>query len=55
MNNMASRSAGFDQIYKQMTSINTQIQNMQQNVTLNKQKIIIIIKIRKIEIKIRKN
>ncbi|KAG4084793.1 hypothetical protein H8356DRAFT_1743252 [Neocallimastix lanati (nom. inval.)] len=34
MNNMASRSAEFDQIYKQMTSINTQIQNMQQNITM---------------------
>jgi len=34
MNNMASRSAEFDQIYKQMTSINTQIQNMQQNMAM---------------------
>jgi len=30
--NMASRSAEFDQIYKQMTLINSQIQNIQKNV-----------------------
>ncbi|KAL6628391.1 hypothetical protein U3516DRAFT_536139 [Neocallimastix sp. 'constans'] len=32
--NMASRSAEFDQIYKQMTLINSQIQNIQKNMTM---------------------
>jgi len=34
MNNLATRNAEFEQIYKQMTSINSQIQNMQQNMTI---------------------